>query len=286
MSTTTPPNRTDPPARVRHVGVRTMNIIWSAVTLVASIIALVGLIIYSQSTESGQRYDQAAMDAIDADTSTVRELLSWLGYVSIGSTAIVLLGCIGLALVRRRYAAAVGAVAIVAGANVTTQVLKRLVIDRADFGYLSVPSLPSGHTTVVVSLALAALLITPHATRFAITFVGSILTTLVGASTIVAGWHRPADVLAALLVTLAWGALVTLGLSIRRAGVYQAGASTHSLLSLIGAAAAGALLMFAGVRPDDGWTGLADAALMLGALGVASAVTVGVFARLSACHSA
>ena len=286
MSTTTPPYRKDPPTpRVSDGGARTTNIVWSSVTLVASAVSFVLLVRYSQATENGQRHDQAAMETIDADTGTVRELLSWLGYVSIGSTAVALVVCIALAVLRHRYAAAIGAGVLVAGANITTQLLKRLVIEREDYGYLDVPSLPSGHTTVVISIVLAALLIAPHGTRFAISFVGSILATVVGASTVVAGWHRPSDVLAALLVALAWGALITLVLSVRRGGARPAGTSAHSLLSLVGATAAGALLVVIGVRPNDGWTGTADAALMLGCLGIATAVTVGVFARLSACHS-
>lgn len=287
MSTTTPPDRRDPLAH--HVAPgpsRTRNIAWSALTLVASTAALVALIAYTQSTESGQRRDQAAMDTIDADTDTVREMLSWLGYISIGTTAVALVVCIGLALLRRRYAVAVGAAVLVAGANVTTQLLKRVVVERADFGYLSVPSLPSGHTTVVISVVLAALLTAPHGARFAISLLGSILVTLAGASTVVAGWHRPADVFAGLLVSLCWGALVVLVLSIRRSGPRAAGTSTHTVLSLFGAAAAGVLLIFIGVRPDDGWTGVGDAAVVLGSMGVASAATVGLFARLSAAHSA
>lgn len=287
MSTTSPSYRQDPATPPREPGPgRAANIVWSALTLLASTASLVVLIAYTQSTESGQRRDQAAMDTIDADTETVREMLSWLGYISIGTTALALVGCIALALVRHRYAVAAGAAAIVAGANVTTQLLKRVVVEREDFGYLSVPSLPSGHTTVVISIVLAALLIAPHGTRFAISLVGSILVTLAGASTVVAGWHRPADVFAALLVSLTWGALVILVLSIRRVGSAPAGASTHTLLSLFGAAAAGVLLVFAGVRPEDGWGGLGDAAIVLGSLGFASAGTVGLFARLSASHSA
>ncbi|UYM07370.1 phosphatase PAP2 family protein [Solicola gregarius] len=286
MSTTTPPDRRDPLVPSVHEGrTRAPNIAWSGVTLAVSLVALVALIVYSQSTKAGQRHDQAAMDTIDADGDTVRELLSWLGYISIGTTAVALVVCIALAVVRHRYAAAVAAAGMVAGANITTQFLKRTVIDRSDFGYLSVPSIPSGHTTVVISLVLAALLISPHGTRFAITFLGSIVATLAGASTVVAGWHRPADVLAALLVSLAWGALAVLVLSVRRAGMPPAGGSAHTFLSLIGAAAAGALLVFVGVRPDNGWTGFGDAALMLGCLGVATAVTVGWFARMSASHS-
>lgn len=264
---------------------RSSNIVWSVITLAISTVALVALVAYTQSTPTGQRRDQAAMEAVDADTETVREMLSWLGYISIGTTAVALVVCITLALIRRRYAAAAGAATLVAGANVTTQVLKRSVIERGDFGYLSVPSLPSGHTTVVISLVLAALLIAPHGTRFAITLVGSIIATLAGASTVVAGWHRPSDVLAALLVSLAWGAVVVLALSIRRAGTAAAGASAHTLLLLVGAAAAGALLVVFGVRPNDGWTGATDATIMLGSLGIATAATVGVFARLSASHS-
>lgn len=287
MSTTTPPDRSAslmPSAPQEPT--RVPNIAWSAVTFVAATAALVALVVYSQSTAAGQRRDQEAMETIDADTETLGELLSWLGYISIGTTAVALVICIALALVRKRYAAAVGAALLVAGANLTTQFLKRVVIERSDFGYLNVPSLPSGHTTVVISVVLAALLIAPHGTRFAITFFGSILATLAGASTVVAGWHRPADVLAALLVSLAWGALVVLALSVRRAGLPAGGGSVHAFVSLVGAGAAGALLVFVGVRPNDGWTGFGDAAVMLGCLGFATAFTVGVFARLSASHSA
>lgn len=265
---------------------RAYNIVWSVLTLLASIGSLVVLVRYTQSTEAGQARDQAAMDTIDADTETVRGMLSWLGYISIGTTALALVFCIGLALLRRRFAVAAGAAIIVAGANVTTQLVKRVFVERADFGYLSVPSLPSGHTTVVVSIVLAAMLIAPHGLRLAISLFGSILVTLAGASTVVAGWHRPADVFAALLVSLAWGALVVLVLSIRQAGSATAGTSTHTVLSLFGAAAAGVLLVFAGVRPEDGWGGLGDATVVLGSMGFASAGTVGLFARLSAPHSA
>ncbi|MGH3357248.1 MAG: hypothetical protein ACRDO7_00500, partial [Nocardioidaceae bacterium] len=103
MSTTTPPYRQEPLAPQARPG-RIPNIVWSVLTLAASAAALVALIVYSQSTEAGQRRDQAAMDTIDANQDAVREMLSWLGYISIGTTALALIVCIALALLRKRYA--------------------------------------------------------------------------------------------------------------------------------------------------------------------------------------
>jgi hypothetical protein len=114
-----------------------------------------------------------------------------------------------IALARRRVFLAVVAVLFVAGANLTTQVLKHVVIHRPDFGLPSgdrFNSLPSGHTTVAASVAVAVVLVLPPRTRGVAAVLGTGYTALTGIATLAAGWHRPSDVVAAILVVGAWAA--------------------------------------------------------------------------------
>ncbi len=263
----------------------------SALIVVACSAALVLLTRYAVGTVSGQRLDTAAMDSVDGSTATMTTLFDALGSISIGTAAVALALCVVLAVARRHYAHALGAVALVAGANVTTQVLKYQVLDRPDLGVGDVVpnGLPSGHTTVVASLVLAALLVAPRALRAALTVFGSAAIMITGAATVVADWHRPSDVLAALLVSLIWGALIVLVLawndSSARERFSPVGTVMPGTATVIGAALAAALLIGVGVRPDNGWADLELAAGMLGVVGAASAACIGLFARLSASYA-
>lgn len=253
--------------------------------------ALVLLARYAVGTVSGQRLDAAAMDSVDGSSRTMMRLLDGLGAISIGTAAVALALCVALAVARRRFAHALGAVALVAGANVSTQVLKYQILDRPDLdvGYDVPNSLPSGHTTVVVSLVLAALLVAPRAWRAPLAALGTAATVITGAATVVADWHRPSDVLAALLVPLIWGALVVLilawGSPDRPARPSSVRTVAHGAVAIASAALAGALLIGVGVRPDGGWADLELAAWMLAAIGAGSAACVGVFARLSSSYA-
>ena len=83
---------------------------------------------------------------------------------------------------------------------------------------------------------------------------------LTGASTVVAGWHRPADIVAALAVCLAWTAVGAMF-----AGKPHRPASGVGPGSLVGAAAALVVLVAIGVRPAYGWSGFGEATVVLGA---------------------
>src|SRR5690606_16354638 len=131
-------------------------------------------------------------------------LVTLLEGLTIGTAAVALAGFVVLALLRGRYAVALGTAVLVAGANVTTQVLKDAVLDRPGPGHGTLNSLPSGHATPVVFLVLAA----AAALRAVMTLLGAGVGTLTGMATVADGWHRPADVVTALLVTLGWGAAV------------------------------------------------------------------------------
>lgn len=263
----------------------------TSLIVVASSAALVLLAWFAVGTESGQRLDIAAMDSVDGSTATTMTLLDVLGSVSLGTAAVGLAFCAVLAVARRQTVQALGAVALVAGANMTAQVLKHQVLDRPDLGVgYDVPnSLPSGHTTVVVSLVLAALLVAPRALRGPLTVLGTAATVVAGAATVVADWHRPSDVLAALVVPLIWGALVVLVLGWNDPGApVQPGSGRtgmHGTVAIVGAALAGGILVVVGVRPDGGWADLELAALMLAAIAATSAACIGTFSRLSASYA-
>jgi membrane-associated phospholipid phosphatase len=111
------------------------------------------------------------------------------------------LGC------RRR--ALVAAIVLVAGANLTTHLLK-LAFAEPRFSWLlgywqpSPDSFPSGHTTAIAAMALAFVLIVPRPWRWASAAVGCLLVIAVGWSLVALRRHYPSDVAGGVLVALAW----------------------------------------------------------------------------------
>lgn len=259
---------------------------YSGGATLAMIIGTAGLIWLAQFavfTRTGQAMDAEAMEAMFARQDAQSSLLSALGTISTRTAALALAVCVVLALIRRRFAAAAAAVLVVGGANVTTQLIKA-GLDRPDFAEGSSNSLPSGHTTVATSIVLAALLVVPIGLRLLTAGLGAFAIMFIGTSTVVAGWHRPSDVIAAFAVSLAWGGLAVLLLSLRRT-VRPSGGLGAFLIGSMGAGAAVVGLIATGVRPIDGWAGIESAGIVLAAIMLGCVVTVAWFARLSAPHA-
>jgi membrane-associated phospholipid phosphatase len=236
-----------------------------AVAVAASVTLLV-LVRVALVSARGQSWDQSAMETVTGGRDTRLAVLSVLGYVGIGAIVAVVIGCAVVAVLRGHLRLAAGAAAVIAGANVTTQLLKHVLLERPDLGLGTLNSLPSGHTTVVASAVGAAMLVAPRAGKPVIALAGGLATTLTGASTVVAGWHRPSDVVAALAVSLVWTAVVALVLRGRAVPVVGTAAG-----ALIGCAAALLVLIAIGVRPVVGWDGFWQAGLVLGAVAAATA---------------
>jgi PAP2 superfamily len=135
------------------------------------------------------------------------------GLDTISALSVVLATCaVGfVALARRRVALAVAATLVVAGANLTTQVLKNDILQRPNLGVddagNGLNSLPSGHTTVAVSVAVAAVLVMPPRLRGVAALLGAGYAGFMGVATVSAGWHRPSDAVAAVLVVGMWAAV-------------------------------------------------------------------------------
>ena len=159
---------------------------------------------------SGQRVDQAVFEGARSGRNRLWQLAQpVLDVVSVPYIALVLIAAVLIAVVRRRAGLAVQVALLVAGANLTTQVLKHAVLDRPDLGATPVFSnaLPSGHTTAAASVSAALVFVVPPRARPWAAVLGAVYTAATGVSTLVGGWHRPSDVVAAVLVVLAWSGL-------------------------------------------------------------------------------
>lgn len=120
-----------------------------------------------------------------------------------------------VALRAGRREAAVAGLVLVAGANLTTLLLKHaLAAPRFDpvLGYAQVgeSSFPSGHATAAFAMAAAWTLFAPPRWRLVVACVGFFLASLVAASVVILRYHFPSDVLGGLLVALAWMAIAKL----------------------------------------------------------------------------
>jgi membrane-associated phospholipid phosphatase len=161
----------------------------------------------------GRAIDDAVMrDAVGLGLR--RGALDLLEFVGIPSVALAVVVLGGLALVRGRGDRAAAVVALVLGAQLITQVLKAGLVrpDSTD-----VNSLPSGHVTLVASLGVALVLVAPRLLAPVAVLAALAVTALAGVATMLAGWHRPSDVVAALGVVAATTGAITLAAALLRA---------------------------------------------------------------------
>lgn len=156
---------------------------------------------------TGQWIDETALAEVSNEliglSDSTEEFLDFLPYVAGG------LGVLGLVLVlllRRRFGPVLLGVAVAAAADGSAQVLKHVIISKPNLGIQEAVgnSLPSGHTTFAMSAGAAVFLAAPKAWRpFCACALGA-MAAATGISTVINGWHRPADVIAAMFLVGAW----------------------------------------------------------------------------------
>jgi membrane-associated phospholipid phosphatase len=159
------------------------------------------------TTPTGQRLDEVALAGSAIGRGRFAAYAhTILDVVSIPFLVVVVLTGVGVAAVRGQWTHAAAVVAVVAGGNLTTQLLKNELLTRPDLGLSAAQlnSLPSGHTTVAASVAAAALLVCPVDWRAGVALAGAAYTCLTGWATMIGGWHRASDVIAAVLVVATW----------------------------------------------------------------------------------
>ncbi|MCV2394922.1 phosphatase PAP2 family protein [Actinotalea sp. M2MS4P-6] len=180
-----------------------------AVAVLAGLSVFVVHLLFVTSV-SGRQVDGAALEGAEYGRGRLWQVAEpVLSVISVPFVIVVVLVAMLMAVLRRRIALAVQVAVLVVGSNVTTQVLKNYLV-RPDLGLDDriANSLPSGHTTVAASAAAALVLAVPRRYRALAATVGAVYTAATGISTLIGGWHRPSDVVAALGVVMAWAGLV------------------------------------------------------------------------------
>lgn len=145
---------------------------------------------------------------------------------------------VSLALRWGRRREALAAVAVVLGANLTTQLLKALFDHHRYQPFLSNEqpwsnAFPSGHTTAAVAIGIALVLVVPARLRLSAALIAAAFAAAVGLAVVVIEWHYPSDVVGGFLVASGWGfgALAALRFLSRREEVGEAQASSRFAIS-------------------------------------------------------
>ena len=175
-------------------------------------VSVLVLYMVSVRTERGQELDNRALEGREVvDERTLEVADDVLATISVTSLALGAGALVFVGLVRGRVLLALSVGVAIFGANVTTEVLKRIVFERPDlldgvsqFGN----TYPSGHATVAMSLAVGAILAAPRRLRGTAALAGVVYAGAVSTAVLIAGWHRPSDAIGAAFVAVGWGALV------------------------------------------------------------------------------
>ncbi|BCJ56353.1 hypothetical protein Asp14428_78280 [Actinoplanes sp. NBRC 14428] len=244
-------------------------------------------------TPLGQTVDTLVMRGADVDHPRVVQVLDRaLNGTTLVSLVAICLAAAAIGVVRRRADLAIGAAILVLGANATTQLLKSR-LPRPDLdGFPAPNSFPSGHTTAAAAVAFALILVLPFAVRGTVALAGAAYVTIIAIATVWAGWHRPSDTVAALLVVLAWGALASAFVRARRVRITGVTARpnrkamlmfgvTGAVTAVLGVLGLGAVAVAERAAPDLASGRLAFAA-GIAAITAAVAAVFTVWVRLAA----
>lgn len=110
-----------------------------------------------------------------------------------------------LGLFRRRPMIALVIVCVIAGANVTTELLKPILASRVPVGAPVNPgSFPSGHVTAATALVLSMVLAAPRWLRPPVALAGAVFVAAIAASVVMLAWHYPSDAAGGVLVASIW----------------------------------------------------------------------------------
>jgi membrane-associated phospholipid phosphatase len=187
----------------------------------ACVVALIGLTFLAYEVGPSERLDARLLSKLAAHgRSTAGDLAEGLAHLVDPLPLLVLLAlACAIALRRGRPRDALAAVAVVLGANLTTQILKVLLAHPRYQPFLgaeqvSSTAFPSGHTTAAASIAIAFVLVAPPRLRGLVALLGAGFVAAVGCSVVVLDWHFPSDVAGGLLVAAGWGFAVLAALRV------------------------------------------------------------------------
>ena len=170
-------------------------------------LSLYGAFVFFIYTTTGQQVDEQAYTEYAHQFKSYRgPTLTALDSLPTVVGVIAVLGLIAVLIWKHRFLPSLIGVLVGAAAVTSTYLLKHYLIVKPDLGVQEAlsNSAPSGHTTFAAAAGAALFLAAPRFLRPTVALCAAVATCLTGASTIINGWHRPADVVTAILVTAIW----------------------------------------------------------------------------------
>jgi hypothetical protein len=272
---------------------RLLRVVSLAVLALAQLGGVVAAYRVFVTTAPGQYLDAVSLNGAHRAYSYVdpvtHAVIDAIFYASATVLAVVV---VVLTLRRRDWLLAAVIGVEVVGANATTRLLKNAVFDRPHLAgvlpggieFNPANTLPSGHMTITLSLAVALVLATGPRRRGLAAIVGAAYAALTGVTTLSAQWHRPSDAVAGCLVVGAWTAgLAAVAVAFRRGPSVpdpRNPAVTPLLAVAIVGVGAGALTMVATAWSHPGVTNAAG--LYVGYAGAVAGIA-GMCAAVVAC---
>ena len=181
----------------------------AAITLAAATVGLVVLWFLFIRMQLGRQFEDVVWEHRTVLAKRLRvghdSALRLVDETTIAFGALVVL-LIGVA--RRRLLLGIAVTVAVAGATVSSQVLKRWAITRpptvGELARISANSFPSGHATICTALGLAVLVMIPRRWRRLATVLVALWVAVQCVGVLASGWHRPSDALAGMAVAVIW----------------------------------------------------------------------------------
>ena len=170
-------------------------------------LSLYGAFAFFIYTTTGQQVDEQAYTEYANQFKSYRgPTLTALDSLPAVVGVIAVLGLVAVLIWKHRFLPSLIGVLAAAAAVTSTYLLKHYLIVKPDLGVQEAlsNSAPSGHTTFAAAAGAALFLAAPRFLRPTVALCAAVATCLTGASTIINGWHRPADVVTAILVTAIW----------------------------------------------------------------------------------
>jgi len=165
-------------------------------------------------TKAGQTIENAALRGADQDDVSETDA-AWtaLGQITVYSLVAAVLAVALVGVLRKRWDLTIAAVGVIVAGQLVVQVLKRFVLPRPALvevtGDYAHNSLPSGHTTIAMTVLFAAIIVVPWKWRGVVLFFVLPWATAIGQYTLTAKWHRLSDTLAADGIALAIAGLAS-----------------------------------------------------------------------------
>lgn len=168
-------------------------------------------------TPIGQRWDDRAyLGSLVAGLESRQRITSILHEIRISTLVLMVALLLVIGLLRRRFATAVITAVAFGGAVATAEVLKR-VLHRPDLApdmntlinESNIDTFPSGHATIATAFALGLLIVSSLRARLWIAAFGMLWAAGISTAALIAGWHRPSDLIGGVALATAWLAAAT-----------------------------------------------------------------------------